>query len=209
MKKITKWESIARGVWKSGTDGYGMLHIQRASQGVYYVLTVPYTGHPTVIQQWKTLALAKMGGEHFAQRLHVMQGKNVPQHKGTNHNPRRRTVTRKKTRSAAQIRATRKMIAAARTRRGTRKKTARRRNPVGNTIRGTYQNALPPRNPPQGRRLNPINDYGIKGSGKWFDGAGWTPTKRNACKWNNLKTCQRVAQKLSDHTNKAVTIHSM
>lgn len=209
MKKITKWDSIARGVWKSGTDGYGMLHIQRASQGVYYVLTVPYTGHPTVIQQWRSLKEAKAGGEHFAQRLHAHQGKNIPK-RGTNSNPRRRTVTRKKTRSAAQIRATKKMIAAARTRtRRTKKKTGRRRNPVGNTIRGTYQNAVPPRNPPQGRRMNPVNNYGINAQGKWFDGAGWTSTKRNACKWGSLNACKRIAQKVSDNSGKVVSIHTM
>jgi hypothetical protein len=124
-------------------------------------------------------------------------------------NPRRRTVTRKKTRSAAQIRATKKMIAAARTRSRTKKKTSRRRNPVGNTIRGTYQNAVPPRNPPQGRRMNPVNNYGINAQGKWFDGTGWTSEKRNACKWGSLNACKRIAQRVSDNSGKVVAIHSM
>ena len=200
-------------MWESSTGGYGLIYIQKASEGVYYVLSMPKLGSKTgtwkVIQQWKTLAQAKAGGEEFAQRVHASKGKSL----GTiMSNPRNTTVTKKKRRSAAQIRATKKMIAAARARRGTKKK-ARRRNP---TIRGNYLTAradprtVRKRTPVHTtRRMNPINNYGIKAGSKWFDGAGWTPTKRNACKWGNLTTCKRIAQKVSDNSGKVISIHSM
>jgi hypothetical protein len=120
-------------------------------------------------------------------------------------------VITKKRRSAAQIRATKKMIAAARARRT--KKKVRRRNP---TIRGTYQTAradprqVRKRTPVRtGRRINPVNHYGIKSGGRWFNGRGWTTTKNNAAMWKTLTTARDVAQTLSDHTNKAVTVHTM
>jgi hypothetical protein len=125
-------------------------------------------------------------------------------------------VIAKKRRSAAQIRATKKMIAAARARRTKKKVPRRKRNPVGNTIRGTYQTAradprqVRKRTPVRtGRRMNPMNHYGIKSGGRWFNGRGWTTTKNNAAMWKTLATARDVAQTLSDHTNKPVTIHSM
>lgn len=123
-----------------------------------------------------------------------------------------KVITKKRrARSAAQQRATRAMLAANKKRRT--KKKVRRRNP---TIRGTYQTARAalrtPRTPTRRnpvRKLGTTNNYGIKGSGKWFDGAGWTASKANACKWGNLKTCERIAQQVSDRSNKSVTVHTM
>ena len=91
-------------MWESSTGGYGLIYIQKASEGVYYVLSMPKLGSKTgtwkVIQQWKTLAQAKAGGEEFAQRVHASKGKSL----GTiMSNPRNTTVTKKKRRSAAQI----------------------------------------------------------------------------------------------------------
>lgn len=120
-------------------------------------------------------------------------------------NPRRKKVTRKKRRTPAQQRATRKMLAA------NKKKRTRRRNPArGNFL--TARAALraprtPARNPV--RKLGTMNHYGIKAGSKWFDGRGWTATKANAAMWRTLATARTVAQKVSDHTNKSVTVHSM
>lgn len=121
---------------------------------------------------------------------------------------------KRRTRTAAQQRATRAMLAANKKRRT--KKKVRRRNP---TIRGTYQTARAalrtPRKPTRGVYRNPVrklgttNDYGIKGGAKWFDGAGWTTSKANACKWGNLNACKRIAQKVSDNSGKIISVHTM
>lgn len=124
-------------------------------------------------------------------------------------NPRRKKVTRKKRRTPAQQRATAKMLAANKKRRG--KKTTRRRNPArGNflTARAALRTPRTPvRNPV--RKLGTTNHYGIKAGSKWFDGKGWTATKANAAMWRTLATARTVAQKVSDHTNKSVTVHTM
>lgn len=119
----------------------------------------------------------------------------------------RKKRTTKKRRTPAQVRATKKLIAFNRKRRG---KKRRRRNPA----RGTYQTALAALNP-RPRRRNPVrplrkvNDYGIKGGSKWYDGVGWTTSKASAARWPSLKAATACAQKVSNHSNKRVAIHTM
>lgn len=123
--------------------------------------------------------------------------------------PKKRRVKRKTKRSAAQKRATKKMQAAAR--RALRTGRAPRRRTKRNPAYGNYLTALPNVNPTNRKRKvtrrRNTEMYTIKGSGKWFDGKGWSKDKRNAARWIALEPARKCAVKLANHTNKSVTVH--
>lgn len=203
MANITKWEPYGRGVWKSGTGGWGEIKITRGrvnKKSTYHLMTSPWTGEGIVMSTHTTLAAAKKAGEAYVRSI---QRERNPMAKKKAKRKTKRKATPAQLRALARGRAT-----AARNRKKKapkRKKVARRRNPAY----GNYQAA---RAVARGsRRVNPVRPLGAKmffvmRGARYFTGYSFSQQKGLAVHYTSIGAAKAAAQKLANKTGTAIRI---